>query len=256
MGTSVRLIHRIAEKAFGPAPTECRYLDLGTQQIFCATPEDCRSFITYCRGSAHITPEIERASSDLAERSWQANKPQCAELFALVGWHYEAIDMTPEASIKADLNDYHVASESCGTFDIVANFGTTEHVFNQVSCFRAIHEATKRGGVMVHFLPFQGYLYHCLYRYDPKFFLLLAEANGYKVIHAALFGEAAIGKIDARHTTWADHHTVADTSYRNVLAEFILQKQNNSEFRMPYDMKCDDPDIAVSFDPPCSSLRL
>jgi hypothetical protein len=82
---------------------------------------------------------------------------------------------------------------------------------------------------MAHILPFQGYLYHCLYRYDPKFFLLLAEANGYQIIHAALFGEAAT----TRHTTWADHQTVADTSCLNVLAEFILKSRTIPNFACP-----------------------
>jgi len=118
-----------------------------------------------------------------------------------------------------------------------------------------MHYATKPGGFMFHFLPCSGYLYHCLYRYDPKFFLLLAEANNYKVLHAALYGEGTYSAADGRHASWAEYHTVAGRPHQNVVAEFILQKQEGNDFRPLYDFRGTDPDIAAIFDPPCSSLR-
>lgn len=255
MGTSASLLHHIARKCFGPAPGPRRYLDIGAQNIFNSTEEELRSFVAYCRGLEAITPEIRERCRDLAERSNQVDRPYCAELLELAGWQYDAVDMVEAATIRADLNVYQVATEHVRAFDIVANFGTTEHIFNQFACFRAIHYAAKPGGFMVHMLPCEGYLYHCLFRYDPKFFLLLADANGYKVIHAGLFAEQTMSLVDHRHAKWAEHRSVDGAAFRNVLAEFVFLKQTDTDFRSPYDLKGSDEEIAVDFDEECSSVR-
>jgi len=64
-------------------------------------------------------------------------------------------------------------------FDLVTNHGTTEHCFDQYQVFRNIHNLCATEGFMIHGLPFQGYLNHGFYNYQPSFYYDLASANGY-----------------------------------------------------------------------------
>jgi len=71
--------------------------------------------------------------------------------------------------------------------DIVTNHGTSEHIFNQVALFEAIHLMTRPGGYMFHSLNCQGWadgngLGHGFYLYQPKFIELLASANNYEIV--------------------------------------------------------------------------
>jgi len=70
-----------------------------------------------------------------------------------------------------------------GKFDMVTNFGTTEHVQDQEQVFQNIHDMVKVGGVMVHSVPLHGYWKgHCPFRYMVKFPNHLAGLNAYKLL--------------------------------------------------------------------------
>ena len=75
-------------------------------------------------------------------------------------------------------------AELKGRFGLVTNFGTTEHIANQLNAFKVIHDLAAVHGVMMHHLPAQGMLNHGLVNYNPKFFWMLARSNGYKWLYA------------------------------------------------------------------------
>jgi hypothetical protein len=89
-----------------------------------------------------------------------------------------------EGSIPLDLNYDAAPQEVKGKYDFVTNFGTTEHVANQLNAFEIIHDLTSPGSLMVHALPAQGMLNHGLINYNFKFFWMLARSNDYKIVHA------------------------------------------------------------------------
>jgi len=67
-------------------------------------------------------------------------------------------------------------------FNMVTNFGTTEHVEDQTQVFRNIHDMTTVGGVMIHSVPLHGYWKgHCPFRYTAKFPPMLSGLNGYSL---------------------------------------------------------------------------
>jgi hypothetical protein len=68
------------------------------------------------------------------------------------------------------------------------NFGTTEHVANQLNAFKLIHDLAAKGCIMVHTLPSHGQFNHGLVNYNPKFFWMLARSNGYRLLHMSFFG--------------------------------------------------------------------
>lgn len=71
-------------------------------------------------------------------------------------------------------------------FDVVTNFGTTEHIEDQHQVFCNIHDACKVGGYMVHSLPEDGFwIGHSPYHYKPEFPAVLSAMNDYSLIHLA-----------------------------------------------------------------------
>jgi hypothetical protein len=101
-----------------------------------------------------------------------------------LGYRYASVDIdgSPD-SLPLDLN-YDEAPEAMrGRFDLVTNFGTTEHVANQMNAFRVIHQLAAPGALMTHHLPAQGMFNHGLINYNPKFFWMLARSNGYTMLH-------------------------------------------------------------------------
>jgi hypothetical protein len=65
------------------------------------------------------------------------------------------------------------------------NAGTAEHIFNVGQFFRTAHELTRPGGLMIHVMPFRGWLEHGFYSFNSTFYWDLAAANGYTMlIHA------------------------------------------------------------------------
>lgn len=54
-----------------------------------------------------------------------------------------------------DLNTEQAPQHWKDNFDLVLNFGTTEHVFNQSNAFNTIHNMTKKNAFIMH-QPFLG----------------------------------------------------------------------------------------------------
>jgi len=68
-------------------------------------------------------------------------------------------------------------------FDLLNNYGTSEHVYDQYHCFKNAHDITKVDGVMIHAVPHVGsWPAHCLFWYSSTFFSRLAVINNYKFI--------------------------------------------------------------------------
>lgn len=103
-----------------------------------------------------------------------------AVFYASIGCgRYESIDGNGRGTVTADLN--LPLSGDLGTFDLVTDFGTGEHVFDQAQVWRTLHDLTKPGGYIAFDRPGQGYGKHCFYLADECLFRDIAEANRYGV---------------------------------------------------------------------------
>jgi hypothetical protein len=96
------------------------------------------------------------------------------------------VDGSP-GSIPLDLNYDQVPAQLRSKFGLVTNFGTTEHVCNQMNAFSIIHELAAPGAVMIHHLPAGGALNHGLVNYNATFFWHLARSNEYKWLYMDLY---------------------------------------------------------------------
>jgi len=120
-------------------------------------------------------------------------------------------------------------------YDLVTNHGTTEHCFNQYNAFRNIHNLCAKGGIMIHALPFQGYLNHGFFNYQPVFYYDLAAANNYQIIGIYLNIDASVGDI----STYSDElmKFIKMDSDTTAALFVVMRKMNDQEFRIPYDEK-------------------
>lgn len=131
-----------------------------------------------------------------------------------------------------------------GIFDLVTNNGTGEHIFNQASVFEWAHALCKPGGMMLHVLPWTGYLNHGFFSYHPVLFRDLAGANDYEIV-ALYAGErnGTLKKLDESGYHHPRPHKEPLTVVENVIRGFgdranvfvvaLMRKKTDSPFVYP-----------------------
>lgn len=95
---------------------------------------------------------------------------------------YVSIDGNGRGTFNADLNLPISIDAAGGPFDLVTDFGTGEHIFDQAQVWRTMHALTKPGGFIAFDRPAQGYRKHCFYLTNECLYQDIARANGYKVL--------------------------------------------------------------------------
>jgi len=137
-----------------------------------------------------------------------------------------------EQALKLDLN---TPLDLGRQFQIVLNLGTAEHVFNVAQVFKTIHDHAVPGGVMVHALPFSGWVDHGFFSFNPTFYWDLAAANGYTVM-AAVYTEMNPSKlIQLQGRESIIEMDKKDQIGKNSLICVVLRKADKeSIFRIPF----------------------
>lgn len=108
------------------------------------------------------------------------------ELYKSLGCgHYVSVDGNGRGTVTFDLN--RKTSElaemlKVRQFDLVTDFGTGEHIFDQAAFWRTMHLMTAVGGYIVFDRPSQGYSGHCFWRTDLSTYRDIAAANSYDVV--------------------------------------------------------------------------
>lgn len=149
--------------------------------------------------------------------------------YVSLGVIHTALDINGrDGSLLIDL-DRAVPKRLENKFDVITNYGTTEHVNNQYSVFRNIHNMCKVTGIMIHIVPAIGHWRgHCRYYYSKKFFEGLLKECKYKLIDLRMFTTGMYRK---------KKHLVVCTLKKCVTNSFIQAKK----FRILdgiYDSKC------------------
>lgn len=129
---------------------------------------------------------------------------------------YEAIDGNGRGTITFDLNRKWTRPDQ---FDLVTDFGTGEHIFNQAQVWRTVHMLTKVGGFIVFDRPSAGYVAHCFYLITPELLRDIADVNGYRIValehRATDRGELWRGVF--QRTSAGNFHTPQQSRYRKSL---------------------------------------
>lgn len=146
-------------------------MEIGSQEIFCEGEETSLKnlFETF---DIRDIPQEELIRMSL--------RGSAREVYEKLGWKYNCVDVDGKfGALVIDLNFEDVPDSHRGMYDFVTNFGTTEHIANQLNCFKVMHDLTKPGGYMYHELICSGMLNHGLINYNPKMFWMLSKCNFY-----------------------------------------------------------------------------
>lgn len=190
MGMSVKdveLLIRIKEE--GHIPDRVAVIEIGAQQLSNSVLRAKAEVEKLGRlFGTHTTPPLSAPVAAVVEPSGyerlSPEAPLARDLWTWLGCSYASIDIDGSpGAIALDLNFDDVPDILAGKHHLVTNFGTTEHVANQLNAFKIVHDLTAPGGVMMHNLPSQGGFNHGLINYTPKFFWMLARSNNYRWLH-------------------------------------------------------------------------
>jgi len=229
MGVSRKTLSRLSWLIDHNAiPANAAVLDLGSQNLtgFSGGTGFLRQFIADLRKKAGL-PVLEISSADLDAI---ADDGKVSRLMDLCGFDYHALDIfVDDKVVLFDLNFHDLPARFVGAFNLVTNFGTTEHVFDQVRAFRVIHEATKSGGIVYHDLPMSGYFSHGYFNYTPLFFCQLAAANDYEI----LFEHYTVGSESISAPLRMIEKGFRKTTYEDAAVEFAFRKTAATPFRLP-----------------------
>jgi hypothetical protein len=169
--------------------------------------------------------------------------PAARDFWLWLGLDYAAIDIdSSPGSVALDLNYDSVPPEMEGKFNLVTNFGTTEHVANQLNAFKIIHDLTERGGIMLHRVPAQGMVNHGLVNYNFKFFWMLARSNGYSFIYADFQRSRENYNLPSNIGDFLGHYDLAaserarNCAVTDATLLAVLKKSHNFAFVPPIDV--------------------
>ncbi|MET4426405.1 hypothetical protein [Bradyrhizobium sp. RT3a] len=221
-----------------------RILDIGPQTIYFARADQIREFVANQGGAvvaeSELSAEVERLMHSSIPRKGERTT-MLSEITDLTNIEYDAIDVCPglKNTRILDLNFDRLPTRMRGRYNVVFNFGTTEHIVNQWNCFELIHEALKVGGVAYHQLPASGYLDHGYFCYTPLFFKELAQANGYEILKLAIspagnshIDELGLQSIGGDTILKPDAHLGEDNRVPSLNLHVVMRKTAAKKFQV------------------------
>jgi hypothetical protein len=177
-------------------------LDLGTQDLW-GEPEPLRRV-----AARHLGPaDCDRILTAIYDGK-TARRTSQHDFYSIFGaGSYRSIDLgDPRADFPLDLN--LPVPAGTGTYDVVTNFGTTEHVFNIGQTFANIHNLLEVDGIQLHTLPAYGYIDHGFYNIHPSVYLDMAKANAYEVVDVFYIDNINVRMAHATHEKPFDFGTL------------------------------------------------
>lgn len=248
MGCGMAFLTYLAESKI-LSKDRCRIVDLGTSVLVGATKENSTEFLRYFLGDA-----VENVDQDALQKVIDSSVVKTGirtaylyEMLALVPQiEYLAFDIAPnDKTMTFDLNWHEIPRKMRGYYDVLLNFGTTEHVVNQFHSFKTIHDLLAVGGVAYHQVPSIGYSDHGYFTYEPKFFAHLAEANGYEILDMWLTptGGSAFPKVPVREYGKEMQLPTIPENTPAMLWWYVLnvacRKKTDAPFRLNLDTQID-----------------
>ena len=234
-------------KAKGYLNKGSHILDVGSQNLVNCSVETMTALAESLRAKS-----LSAADHEEIKRLYYFSTPRAGErtLFVseylqLADVHYRGIDVCPAPHTDiVDLNWERLPANQKGTYDLVLNLGTTEHIVDQTNSHAYMHDALKVGGVFFHQPPSIGWSNHGYFTYHPQFFRDLAEANEYQIVDM-WYSQSSGGPIfdatvpfrpaaDALAPNTSANSETNSTSYYNL--NVILKKMVDRPFRLKLEL--------------------
>ena len=243
MGISLELV----EKMYGLGlfgQQKAAVLDIGSSNLYSASIEGIVQFLSHYGVSE--SDDVRAFADRLAKGSAYdpvsggLNGAFVGELFEKAGLTYAAIDIADGyRTTIVDLNHAPAPVSFRGKFDLVLNFGTTEHLLNQYNAFKVIHDSTRVGGYIVHSLPAIGYTNHGYLTYTPRCFFDIAGYNEYEVKMFSFEGPAAVNDL---YAPVRDYQT-----YFPSLAQTLAERESTESGRRIDALQIPDVSIFIVY---------
>jgi len=220
-----------------------RVLDIGASGVHMFDPSATERFVT--KRGGRLDEEWKTLRSD----AWNQQQP-LGSLLEQAGYLYQSYDIFP--AYRTRIVDLNTASASDPeSFDLILNFGTTEHIFNQYNAFKLIHDSCAPGGIMWHDVPMSGYFDHGYFNYQPMFFRNLAAANGYEIIRTGFSVHGGPAFDAGILPQYEGERFVLDTSENWITQPVptagltaILRKTRSAPFRIALETQTSDAEIS------------
>jgi hypothetical protein len=143
-----------------------------------------------------------------------------------------AIDGDP-AAYRAERHDLNTHTQFDQGFNLSINHGTAEHIFNIANVFRAMHDATVEGGLMIHESPFTGWVDHGFYCLQPTLFWDVSAANGYEMVMVAIEHLASKSIIHIESREHILNLRRCDQLPDNAMLFVVMRKGKCEPFKVP-----------------------
>jgi len=163
---------RLKEKGIWPESGDL--LELGPQDITTTESVVRSAFSKFVDGH-----RLDEAMPLIFEKGRPTKNSQ-SRLYSLLGNDsYKSADLFDKrADFSIDLNG---DDRSFGEFDIVTNFGTSEHIFNIGASFKISDQLTKENGLLLFVLPAFGHINHGFYNIHPTLYFDFSRENKYNI---------------------------------------------------------------------------
>ena len=170
-----------------------------------------------------------------------------ANIYRDAGFCFFSLDLNEKnESIPIDLNMWPnpELSPHVNQYDLVLNFGTTEHVSNQLAAFAILHYLCRPNGIILHHIPMVHYSSHAMNIVTAKFIEKLVDWNEYEII-SCRFDQHLINSMVTFHhnqkfgfienfSEFVENSTLAAIGY------IVLKKPYSSLFVPPLDVTTDE----------------
>jgi hypothetical protein len=165
-------------KALGALDGIDSVIELGSQGVWCPDPRLLTGLF-----EAFGRPLPPSSELDIYINNTGTGLASSRHLHEHLGFKYDCVDIDGNfGSLTLDLNFESVPPDRRGKYDLTTNHGTSEHILDQRNTFKAIHDFTAPGGLMLHALPFTVHLEHGFFNYQPNLFEALAHYNSYQTL--------------------------------------------------------------------------
>ena len=122
-------------------------------------------YFEYCK------PYFQKASSilELGAQLFLVNGKSVGYFKNVMGYPIDSLDMNGENnSIRLNLSETLPVEKQ---YDLITNFGTSEHVINQYECWKNIHALCKNTAIVISEVPEKGsWKNHCKFYVEKAFF--------------------------------------------------------------------------------------
>jgi SAM-dependent methyltransferase len=123
----------------------------------------------------------------LGDQVCRGKKISGKKYFENLGSEVTSIDINGKnGSLPIDLSKLINWIERKDYFDIITNFGTSEHVSDHLTCFKNMYYFCRKGGIIFNLVPRKGF-WNCrshrnVHKYDTDFFEKWAKDNSCDIL--------------------------------------------------------------------------